>query len=318
MTPVTIVIPNYNGIRFIKDCLDSLKEQTFTDYDIIVVDNASKDGSPELVEEDYPYIKLIKNDENYGFARAVNQGIQNTDSDYVILLNNDTVTDPFFVQELYSSIKDRDDVFSCQAKMLKLYERDRIDSAGDLYCALGWAFSLGKDEKADRYVRTERIFSSCAGAAIYRREIFEKIGYFDERHGSYLEDVDIGYRANISGYKNLFVPEAKVFHAGSGSSGSRHNSFKVRLASRNSVFVIHKNMPSLQIILNLPFLMVGYMIKILFFFLKGMGKEYLSGVFKGLKMSFGMKKYPFGRENVINYLWIQLALWKNMIRRITG
>ena len=316
MREVTVIIPNYNGISYIRECLDSLRAQTM-EADIIVVDNASEDGSKEAVRE-YDDVRLIELSENFGFCRAVNEGIRVTKTKYLILLNNDTKAEPTFVEELYKAIDAHDDTFSVASKMLQLNRPDRIDSAGDLYCALGWAFSLGKDRKSSRYDKEAVIFSACGGASIYRKALFEEIGYFDELHFSYLEDVDVGYRARIMGYVNRYTPRAIVYHAGSGSTGGRYNPFKVRMAARNSWYVIYKNMPILQIIINLPFFLIGFGIKALFFILKGYGREYLSGMKRGYLMCVAGRKYPFDRRFVKNYLRIQLKLWFNMLRRIFG
>ena len=316
MRDVTVIIPNYNGIQYIRDCLDSLKNQTM-ECDIIVVDNASTDGSCDIVRE-YEDIRLIEMSENFGFCRAVNEGIAVTKTKYLILLNNDTKAEPDFVRELYNAIDAHDDTFSVASKMLQMGRPDRIDSAGDLYCALGWAFSLGKDQKKDRYEKEAVVFSACGGAAIYRKDLFEQIGYFDELHFTYLEDVDVGYRARIMGYKNRYTPKAVVYHAGSGSTGGRYNPFKVRLASRNSWYVIYKNMPALQIVLNLPFFIIGFGIKALFFIFKGYGREYLSGMKRGYLMCVHGRKYPFDPRFMKNYCRIQLELWFNLIRRVFG
>ena len=316
MSEVTVIIPNYNGIKYIRDCLDSLMEQTMK-ADIIVVDNASGDGSVDIVRG-YSGVKLIELKDNFGFCRAVNEGIAATDSKYVILLNNDTKADPGFVEELYKAIDANDDTFSVASKMLQMGSPDRIDSAGDLYCALGWAFSLGKDRKCDKYNKEAVIFSACGGASIYRRAVFNQIGYFDELHFSYLEDVDVGYRAKIMGYVNRYTPKAVVYHAGSASTGSRYNSFKVRLAARNSWYVIYKNMPALQMIINLPFFLIGFGIKAVFFICKGYGREYLSGMKRGYLMCVEGRKYPFDVAFIGNYCRIQLELWLNMFRRIFG
>ena len=316
MREVTVIIPNYNGIQYIRDCLDSLKEQTM-EADIIVVDNASTDGSADIAGG-YDGVKLIKLADNFGFCRAVNEGIAATKTKYLILLNNDTKAAPNFVEELYKVIDAHDDTFSVASKMLQMNDPDRIDSAGDLYCALGWAFSLGKDMKSTRYDRESVIFSACGGAAIYRKDLFEQIGYFDELHFSYLEDVDVGYRARIMGYVNRYAPKAVVYHAGSGTTGSRYNPFKVRLAARNSWYVIYKNMPALQILINLPFFLIGFGTKALFFIFKGYGREYLSGMKRGYLMCVAGRKYPYDPRFVGNYFKIQLELWGNMIRRITG
>lgn len=145
-----------------------------------------------------------------------------------------------------------------------------LDDAGDGYCVFGWAYSRGKGRPAAEYEKPCRVFSACGGAAIYRKEIFEKIGYFDKLHFAYLEDLDIGYRANLYGYRNYYEPSAQVIHYGSASSGSRYNAFKTELAAANNLYVIGKNMPLLQLIWNLPFLLPGFFIKFLFFCKKRM------------------------------------------------
>ena len=316
MREVTVIIPNYNGIDHIEACLDSLASQTMQ-ADIIVVDNLSTDGSLEYLRGRND-ITLMELEQNFGFCRAVNEGIAATKTKYLILLNNDTKAEPEFVEELYKAIDAHEDTFSVAAKMLQMNAPDRIDSAGDLYCALGWAFSLGKDMKATRYDRESVVFSACGGAAIYRKDLFEQIGYFDELHFSYLEDVDVGYRARIMGYTNRYTPKAVVYHAGSAATGSRYNPFKVRLAARNSWYVIYKNMPALQIILNLPFFLIGFGTKALFFIFKGFGREYLSGMKRGYLMCVAGRKYPFDVRFLKNYCRIQLELWFNMFRRIFG
>ena len=145
----------------------------------------------------------------------------------------------------------------------------------------------------------------------------QEIGWFDEFHFAYLEDVDIGYRARIMGYRNVYEPEAVVYHAGSGVSGSRHNDFKVRLSARNNMYIIMKNMPTLQIILNLPFLLIGFGVKAVFFILTGHGRAYLSGIKRGYLLCREGRKYPYSASNFKNYVQIQLELYLNTIKRFT-
>lgn len=317
----TVVIPNYNGIAYIKACLDSLQaEQEETDFRVIVVDNHSTDGSKEVVSGEYPNVKLIAFPENTGFCRAVNAGIEAADTEYVILLNNDTAVEKGFVSALETVMESYPNAFSAGAKMVDMKNPALIDDAGDFYCALGWAFARGKGKPAEHYSKITEVFSACAGAAIYRKSILDEIGLFDEMHFAYLEDLDIGYRAKIYGYRNYFVPEAIVHHAGSASSGSKHNAFKVDLSSKNSVYVIYKNMPMLQQVINFPFLFVGFFIKWLFFVKKGLGKNYARGVFAGIKRNFSKEakkhKVKFCFSHLKYYAGIQWELWKNVILRI--
>lgn len=316
----TIIIPNYNGMKYIENCLASLANEPAS---VIVVDNGSADGSREAVEEKFPDVRLVALDKNYGFCGAVNRGIAESRKDnttYVILLNNDTVVEPGFVRALEKALDGDKRAFSGAARMVNLYRPELIDDAGDYYCALGWAFAAGKDKPAADYGRAREIFSACGGACIYRRSILAKIGLLDENHFAYLEDVDLGYRAKIHGYRNLYVPEAVVRHAGSGVSGSRHNAFKVELSAKNSVYLVYKNMPLLQILLNLPFLLAGFLIKTLFFLKKGLGKSWLQGTKKGLQLCCSPQgqanKVTFSAKRLPTYARIQWELWRNLWYRI--
>jgi len=320
----TVVIPNLNGMKYLKDCLDSLQQCEKEPFPIIVVDNGSTDGSAELIRREYPHVELICFSENKGFCSAVNAGILAADTPYVILLNNDTTVAPGFVSYLTKAVKANAGYFSCGAKMVSMYHPDVIDDAGDYYCALGWAFARGKGRPAGKYEKPVEVFAACGGAAIYRTDLLKELGLFDEQHFAYLEDMDIGYRAKLHGYKNRFEPKALVYHAGSASSGSRYNAFKVNLSSRNSVYLIGKNMPVLQILINLPFFMAGFFIKYLFFVKKGFGGLYAKGLWNGVKLclskegrsrrvSFDTQKYLrcVKIEGELLYNLFVHIIWKN-------
>lgn len=309
----TVVIPNYNGIRYIEKCLRALEDEP---AHIIVVDNGSTDGSRQTVQEKFPQVELICFEKNYGFCKAVNKGIASSKTTYVILLNNDTEIQPGFVRALEQPLEQHPEVFSGSAQMRNLSRPELIDDAGDYYCALGWAFAYGKDKPVRNYQHKRRVFAACGGAAIYRRKVFDEIGCMDENHFAYLEDIDLGFRARIHGYDNLYIPEAVVFHAGSGASGSRYNDFKVDLTSKNSIYLVYKNMPPAQIILNLPFLIVGFAVKAVFFMRKGFGGTYLKGLRKGIALCLSDEgrahKLRFSGDRLYNYVIIQMELWRNI------
>lgn len=305
---ITIIIPNYNGKHFLKPCLDSLSKQSYTDFDIMIIDNHSTDGSIEYIKEHYPKITLITLNQNYGFSTAVNEGIRRASAPYIILLNNDTVAEPRFVEELLKAVRRSPRIFSVSSKMLQMHHPDLIDGAGDLYTLLGWGVARGAGRPSDNYNRPEEVFSACAGAAIYRRSVFRKIGYFDETHFAYLEDIDIGYRAKIYGYQNLYCPTAIVHHVGSGTSGSKYNSFKVRTSARNSIWLIYKNMPFPQLLINSIPLLAGYFIKGLFFHKIGYGKDYLQGLREGLHGLKRCRKVRFRLPNLLSYIKIEIQL----------
>lgn len=335
MSKVTVVIPNYNGKKYLNPCVESLMTQSFNDFSIIIVDNASEDGSMDQLsdwmtekgkEESaagadtscIPEIICHRLKRNTGFSHAVNLGIRRASGEYVFLLNNDTRVEPDCILNLVRFMDSHQDAFCAGAKMLMMSSPDCIDDCGDFYNALGYAFAAGKGRKSGEFTAERKIFSACAGAALYRTSMLRKIGLFDENHFAYLEDVDIGYRARLNGLVSYIVPSAVVLHAGSAVSGSRHNAFKVRLSARNSIYLIYKNQPILQQLLNLPFILAGILVKFLYFCKKGLGKDYLSGLMAGIRLCFtkeaGRHRVHFQAKNMRYYICIQWELWRNMFR----
>lgn len=320
MDKITIVIPNYNGIKYLADCLNSLREQEADtpSFQVLVVDNGSTDGSVEYLKNTLGKEECIFLEENTGFCHAVNVGIHASDTPYVVLLNNDTKVKSRFIKSLYEAICGDERIFSVSSKMLMWDRPELMDDGGDRYCVLGWAYSRGKGKPASKFDKPGDVFAACGGASIYRRSVFEEIGDFDELHFAYLEDVDIGYRARIHGYRNCYEPAAEVLHYGSASTGSRYNEWKTRHASANSVYLIGKNMPLLQWIINFPFLLLGFLVKFLFFISKGMGILYVKGVFSGLMRCFSREgrkhKVRFRWKHLKNYLLIQWELYVNTFR----
>lgn len=304
---VTIVIPNYNGLRFMEPCFRALDLQICRNFEVLVVDNGSTDGSVEWLKEQRVPCVFLKS--NTGFSGAVNTGIQTAKTPYVILLNNDTEPDCHYVGEMLKAIERSPNIFSVSSKMIQMYSKDKMDDAGDMYSLMGWAYQRGVGRPSRLYSRSCRVFSACGGAAIYRKSVFEEIGYFDEMHFAYLEDMDVGYRARIAGYDNIYCPTAVVYHVGSGTSGSRYNSFKVRLAARNNVYMNYKNMPALQLAVNLLPILAGIGLKFLFFRKLGFGKEYLEGLKEGITTARACRKVPYSHSHLKNYLEIEWELF---------
>ncbi len=309
---ISIVIPNYNGNKYLKECLDSVYAQSFKDFEVIIIDNASTDGSYEWVQE-YRDIQFKRLDQNYGFSRAVNEGIYLAQGEYVLLLNNDTIMAADFLQEILKEMESHPKAFAVCSKMIQYHNPDLIDDAGDEYTLMGWTRKRGDNESVTRYTKSEEVFSACAGAALYRKSVFEEIGYFDENFFAYMEDVDISYRARIYGYENRYCAAAKIHHIGSATSGSRYNAFKVRLAAQNNIYVPYKNMPLLQLILNSPFLLMGYFVKYMFFINEGFGKAYREGIRNGIKGIKKIDKVRFKWSHLLNYIYIEGILIKNTI-----
>lgn len=311
----SIIIPNYNGMKFLPLCLKALFSEIDLNIDeVIVVDNASVDDSVLYIHEHFPMIKLINMDENYGFAKAVNEGIREAQGEYIILLNNDTEVCVNWHYHLLKTISSNSSTFSVSSKMIQFHNKDKIDDAGDELTLFGWAYQRGHGDSIDKYDSNDLVFSACGGAAIYRKEVLDQIGYFDDYFFAYLEDVDLGYRATVHGYQNEYCSDAKVYHIGSASSGGGLSSFKIKLSARNNVFLIYKNMPFLQIVINLPFLIAGSLLKYYIYSKSGFGKDYLQGTLEGIRHTSKVKRNKFSWKKLRNYAVIEKRLITSTIK----
>lgn len=313
---VSVVTPNYNGEKFLKTFFESLSKDSECIGEVIIIDNGSSDNSLNYIknnEFDFP-VKLIENSKNLGFAPAVNQGIKKAKYEYIFSLNNDTEVKKGSIKQMLDLITSSDDIFSVQAKMLQYNNKELIDDVGDEYNLLAWTKKTGENHKSEEFDEVMEIFSSCAGAALYKKQLLEELGLFDDNFFAYMEDVDLAIRSKINGYRNLLCPQAIVYHVGSATSGSRYNEFKVKLAARNNVWVVYKNIPIPLKIINFIFLFFGFLIKYLFFVKKGYGSIYFAGIKEGLSSRSKIEKTKFKSENTINYLKIEYRLIINTIK----
>ncbi len=239
---VTVIIPNWNTRRWLAGCLDGLRAQTYQHFRVVLVDNGSTDNSVAFVREHYPEVKILSLAENRGFAAAINAGLRQVDSDYVALLNVDTIPQPNWLASLVETMDQSPPEVGCLAsKMLALNNPNLIDDAGDTLSWYGSARKRGWGEPAEAYDQADEVFSACAGAALYRRTFFEKVGDLDEGFVSYLEDVDLGLRGRLLGYRCLYVATAEVLHQGQGAGTARAR--YVYLMTRNRLALLLKNIP---------------------------------------------------------------------------
>ena len=313
---VSVVTPNYNGERFLKTFLESLNGDSKYIGEVIIIDNGSSDASLDYLKNskfDFPLV-LIENNENLGFAPAVNQGILKAQNELIFSINNDTEVKKGSIKALIDLISSGEDIFSVQAKMLQYDNKDLIDDVGDEYNLLAWTKKTGENHNSSEYVDVRDIFSSCAGAAMYKKSLLSEIGLFDDNFFAYMEDVDLAIRSKIHGYRNLLCPDAIVYHIGSATSGSRYNEFKVKLAARNNVWVVYKNFPIPLKIINFIFLFFGFLIKYLFFVKKGFGSTYLAGIREGLSTRSKLDKVKFEPKNMKNYFKIEYRLIINTVK----
>jgi GT2 family glycosyltransferase len=238
----SVVIPNWNGAHHLPVCLEALQAQTYSQLDVIVVDNGSTDGSQALVKEQYPEVRLLALARNLGLTGGNNAGFRAAEGDILISLNNDTEAEPFFVEALVKALLDHPEAGMAASKMLLFDRRDTIHSAGDGYGVDGIPFNRGVWQQDEgQFDEPGWIFGGCGGAVAYRRAMLDDVGPFDESFFMYCEDVDLSWRAQLAGWRCWYTPEAVVHHKLSATGGGPIASF---YTGRNTLWVIAKNYPA--------------------------------------------------------------------------
>jgi len=305
---VSVVIPNWNGKRFLAGCLDSLRLQTYSDLEVVLVDNGSADGSLAFLRDNYPEVRVIRFEHNTGFSVSVNRGITESRGEFVALLNNDTIVEATWLMELVRALQEHPEIGSAGCKMLAYDDRTLLDGAGDGYRRGGLPGRIGHRERDTGRFQTQRyILGACGGAAIYRHELFDVVGLLDEDYFAYLEDVDFGLRAQAAGFKCLYVPSSIVYHLGCGTTGSGYSSLVVRLSAQNNWNTIVKNIPDELIIKFLPQILYWQLYYLAVVVVRsGQLWPWLQGTFNAIKMLPTMLKKRAaineGRKVSLRYL----------------
>ncbi len=240
MPLVSIIIPNWNGGHHLPTCLTSLRAQTFRDFEVIVADNASTDGSPELLQRDYPEVRLVLLDRNYGFTGACNAGLRAAQGEIKILLNNDTECDPNWLAEVVAAFERYPDAGMIASKMLLFDRRDTFHTAGDLYRRDGIPMNRGVWTKDVGQYPEGYVFSACGGSAAYRSAMLAQLGLLDEDFFFSCEDVDLAWRAQLAGFRAVYAPKAVVYHKLSATGAGTTASF---YDGRNFIYVLIKDVP---------------------------------------------------------------------------
>jgi GT2 family glycosyltransferase len=243
MANVTVIIPSLNGYYLLAECIPALLHQTYKDFQVIVIDNGSTDGTVPRLKDEYPQVKIIENSVNTGFATAVNQGILNSDSPFVVTLNNDVVVDADWLECLMDAIERDPQIGMCASKLVFWDEPSIINSSGICVDRAGivWDRDGGLLDSPLTVSKLD-VFGPCAGAALYKREMLDKIGIFDEAYFAYFEDVDLAWRAQAAGWRCHYIHTARGRHHHSSTSvkGSRFKNYQL---GKNKVRLILKNYP---------------------------------------------------------------------------
>jgi hypothetical protein len=273
------VIPNWNTREFLGPCLESLRRQTFRDFETLVVDSASTDGSVGFVKERFPEVKTLALPKNRGFSGAVNVGIEASTADLIVLLNNDTEQDPGWLEALVEAAERRPEAGLFASKLVDFENRRVLDGAGDALRPSGFPYRLGHGEiDRGQFEGEGFVFGACAAAALYRRSLFEDVGLFDEDFFAYCEDADLSFRAQLAGHRCLYVPDSVVYHVGSVSTGGKRSATATRLGARNSVSLLVKNLPLSAVPHVLPFFVLEQLGRLLAATVTGSPRAQLQGL----------------------------------------
>ncbi len=275
MPLISIIIPNYNGAEHLEVCLKSISLQTISDYELIVVDNGSTDNSISLIHSQSQEIAVYQLNENKGFAAAVNYGITKSNGRYIALLNNDIELDTNWLSKLVEVLESNNELGSVACKMLNYFDRSTIDAAGDVLTKAGNIIGRGFGEKdIGQYNTINYVFGACAGAGMYRRKVFDDVGFYDEDYFAWFEDADHSFRSQMFGYKCQYVPTAICYHK-RGATAKKMSDLSVRLHARNHLYYLLINIPANIFWRNLLYIVSSRIFNWITIILKGDGKAIL-------------------------------------------
>ncbi|MCX5848702.1 MAG: glycosyltransferase family 2 protein [Deltaproteobacteria bacterium] len=269
---VAILIINWNSSNMLLRCLDCVVRQKNITPAIFVLDSGSNNPIPEEFYLRFPSVQFYKSEKNIGFAAGNNLLFQKTKGyEWIALVNPDAFLEPEWLSKMISAATAHPEYSSFASRLVMDANHEILDGDGDTMHISGLAWREGHSYPVSRAIESKEIFSPCAAAALYRRNVVETAGGFDEDFFCYFEDVDLGFRLRLTGHRCLLVPEAVAYHIGSATTGGRRSDFAVYHGHRNLVWTYVKNMPGALFWLMLPLHIVLNLITIVWFFLCGQG-----------------------------------------------
>ncbi len=248
---ISVIIVNWNGKHHLGECLSSLTKQTIKNFEIIFIDNGSTDESTAFVNRKFPDVKIVELKKNEGFCRANNIGLKHASGEFIALLNNDTRVEANWLEELAKAMVCDPKIAIWASVLVNYFQPELIDTAGDGYDICGVGFKIANRQPVSRYQEKREVFGACAGAVLYRRSMIDKIGLFDEDFFAVGEDIDLSFRAKLSGFKCVYVPKAIVHHKVGQTIGSNSNLLLYH-SRRNIEYTYFKNMPLALLLLTFP------------------------------------------------------------------
>ncbi len=316
---ICVIIVNWNGGHYLQRCLTQLSQQSYQPHEVIVLDNASSDGSPQMVAAQFPNVRLIEAGSNLGFAAGNNLAVchASKDCDWIALLNPDAFPAPDWLQALVNAVQEYRDCAMFGSRLIDANTSILLDGIGDAYHLSGlvWREAHGKPMTANT-LQGKEIFSCCAAAALYRRDVFETLGGFDENYFCYVEDVDLGFRYRLLGHRIRYIPDSIVYHIGSALTG-RASDFSIYHGHRNLVWTFVKDMPSVLFWALLPLHLALNLFSITYFALQGRSKVIWRAkwdAIKGLPRVWRQRRQLQRMRNTsISSIWHMLN--KSLLRR---
>jgi len=267
---ISAIVVNFNGAGVLSDCLRSLCEQTYPDLEVIVVDNASTDGSEAIVADFAPRVRLFRNGSNTGYGGGINAGIAVSGGDAILALNNDIILDPDCVAHLARALDSDERLGMCAPKML--LPDGRLNSTGLCVSRSGaaWDRDMGIEDSGHEN-SAEEVLGPCGGAALYRREMLEQVGSFDESFFLYMEDVDLAVRARLAGWRCRYIPQATLVHL-SGATVGRNSDMAVYYGNRNIIWYVFKDFPARLLMTSFPWILGRNLGVLAYYTLQGRGR----------------------------------------------
>jgi GT2 family glycosyltransferase len=314
MNTVTVIIVNWNGGDLLRQCLNDLLQQTVQPTRILVMDNGSTDGSAEKVAG-LLGVTVRMLGENFGFAAGNNRAFAECDTEFVALLNPDAFPEQDWLEKLLAAARAYPDVAAFGSRQMVAGVEGVVDGLGDVYHVSGLVWRDGHGRALNDTDATPReIFSPCAGAALYRRDVLVNVGGFDEDYFCYLEDVDLGFRLRLAGYGAMYVHDAVVHHVGSATTGGADSDFCVYHGHRNLVWTFVKDMPGILFWLLLPAHVLLNLVSILLFVLRGKGRVILRAKRDALR---GLPKMWRKRQEIQKHRAVSVgAIWQLLDKRL--
>lgn len=288
---ISVIIVNYNGAHFLEKCLSALAAQTYSQREIILVDNASTDESCAFVKKNFPDIKIAQSETNVGFAAGNNLGLRKARGELIATLNTDTRVEPDYLEKLCAPMAEAR-VGACAPLMVEMERPDVVDAAGIRVDRFGFAWNIGAGKEANKFNSGREVYGACAGAALYRRAMLDQIGFFEDAYFGFYEDADLAWRARRVGWKTMFVPDARVYHT-HGASFGKISPRKTYLLARNRWWTTFKNFPTPQFFFALPLLILLDALSLLQAATRGHFRQAWRGrvdAWRGLKMMRAKRK----------------------------